>query len=280
MIDVSLSNSGPALSRDELARFAAEESLNLPPDYATLMLRANGGVIGDGECGFSLSGAFLRVPSLMQLSNSRDTGLRRHIDELVELGLGSLLPISSTLNGDYICISDDGRIVLLIWKRRNDVAVGADIVPVAGSFQDFVAMIHSPPAVEDELRSIAEAGNADDFESFLAGGGDPNDVDKNGDPLACKAAKFGNRLIVEACIQHGADLGEALHAAVRNSDIEMVRLLLDAGVDVDRKCKRGLTAIECVPGKALPEIGAVNQQIEDAILAEIDERNRREGTGT
>ena len=109
---------------------------------------------------------------------------------------------------------------------------------------------------QEQLRSAAWRGDAAAVEALLrAGGADANaaaDAQADWRPLHV-AAREGHLNVVKLLLQHGADvnaaaapdLTTALHCAVENSHhaAEVARLLLDAGADVNAATMWGGTAL-------------------------------------
>jgi uncharacterized protein len=81
-------------------------------------------------------------------------------------------------------------------------------------------------------------------------------------PLAL-AAYFGHRTIAEFLLDEGADVNQVaenpiriapIHAAVSNKDVEMVRLLIERGADVNARQQKGFTPLQGAAGSGSIEI--------------------------
>lgn len=105
------------------------------------------------------------------------------------------------------------------------------------------------PEYHNYLCQAAASNLYEVFDALLDRGFD-KDLDQNAGYLLCSAAKFGNQERVRQLLQWGADIGAAgkgnstaLHQAARTKDLEMCKLLVANGADVNARDDRGQTPL-------------------------------------
>jgi len=110
------------------------------------------------------------------------------------------------------------------------------------------------------LHNISKVTPVRSVQRLIRAGVDPNLEDSMGHTALCNAILRSNIDVARFLIQstlvrrrgisgHGADLGGLVHHAVRNSTVEMVKLLVEAGEDVNERSAvyGGLISASCIP---------------------------------
>lgn len=112
------------------------------------------------------------------------------------------------------------------------------------------------------LLEAVEEGDPVTMGLFLESGYSPDFTDKKGVPLLCLAIRKNHPSVVRELVDRGADLNlqsrdrgnTALMDAAAEGHLEMVKLLLDHGAQVDAVSKSGQTALILAAGQGLSEI--------------------------
>jgi ankyrin repeat protein len=99
-----------------------------------------------------------------------------------------------------------------------------------------------------DLSSVLDGiqkGNFKDIQDFLDLGLDPNMKDDNGTSLLAHAIAINDRKSFRLLLSYGADVneGDLLHLAVKNRNIEMIQILLENKIDVNKKNSKGVSPI-------------------------------------
>ena len=114
----------------------------------------------------------------------------------------------------------------------------------------------------DMIQSVND-GDVDKFLAVLQTGMSINAIDENGSSVFHYACGRGHVDIVQACIEHGADLSEengattALSLAVKNSHTEVVKLLIEEGCDVNGIDSHGHTSLHTACREGQLEVAQV-----------------------
>jgi uncharacterized protein len=112
------------------------------------------------------------------------------------------------------------------------------------------------PTTNDSLVQCVAEDKADDVALFFAAGFSPDIKDKKGIPLVCIAARNGNLNTLKLLLYTGAQVNQIAEdrgsnalfdsALIRNKEI--VKVLIEAGADVNIQSKDGQTALIVVVG--------------------------------
>lgn len=141
-----------------------------------------------------------------------------------------------------------------IWKekrKRYDARMRLKNQGINFSEDSFFRCIH-----EGEVRAV---------EFFIDGGLSPNQRDMKGVSALSIAVRRNHTVIVDALLKRGADVNmisedrghTPLMDAASNGNVEMTRLLLEAGADVDHTSKNGQTALILAAGNKSLDIVAI-----------------------
>jgi hypothetical protein len=160
-----------------------------------------------------------------------------------------------------------GSVWIAVYAYENDVPVRAKLLPLAKSFTDFVGSLVQIPEPYCRVEFLGKHGTQADLEAYLAEGNSIDAMGKNHMTIVREAIKFGNRPMIEACIARGANLSTTIHQAVMNDRPELIRRLVEAGVDVNEEDEFGGRPAKYVRGTGLPgEEGARNRAMRDLLL--------------
>lgn len=99
--------------------------------------------------------------------------------------------------------------------------------------------------------------NVEMVEALLQAGVNPNKKQKYFTPFE-EAVSMSKYQVIPSLITHGADVygenNQGLERAIDSGDIKMVKVLIDAGVDVNRPCRYGKSAFEVAVGGGKTDI--------------------------
>lgn len=265
----TLRNQGPPLAPDDILVFEFEIRGQLPDDYKQFLFRSNGGMC-DIRLGFDWHGAIREIPGFNKLLPDRDKGLRRAPRELHELGCHGYLPIASDMNQQDICIryvKDIGRIFFSEYAYENYVEVGVAMHPLADSFSEFLDLLVE---IEDPfcpVEDLGKNGSPADLHAYLDQGGSLDAIGKNNLTIICEAIKFRNAPMFDACLERSINLTGSIHIAAFNHQPQLIKILVDAGADVNEADCYGRLPLDYVGGTALPgEEGARNREVRDTLV--------------
>jgi len=266
---MNLKNPGPALTPGEIEAFEHEIGGRLPDDYKRFLLASNGGM-AESALGLRWNNTVHVVPGFFQLLPTPDSGLRRGLWELREFNIDGFVPITGNLDEQDICLAfreNVGAVYWAMYEYEGDTSVGATIVPLAGSFTEFLNSLFVIPVVYCPIVNLGEHGTLADLAEYLAEGNSLDAIGKHDSTIVGEAIKFNNVPIIRACIERGASLSETICLAVRNRRPELIQMLVDAGADVNEQDEYGDRPLSHVGGTALPgERGAANRAMRDLLL--------------
>lgn len=275
---IRLVNPGPRITASDIAAFEKEIGGRLPEDYKKVLLALNGG-IAEPHLGLDWNGKRNTVPVMYQLLPTNESGLRRALRNLRELGVNGYLPITSTWNGEDICLAfveNVGSVWIAVYSFENDVPVRAKLLPLAKSFTDFVDSLAEIPEPYCRIEELGKQGTEADLEAYLIEGNSIDAMGKNHMTIIREAIKFDNRPMIEACIARGASLSKTVYQAVINDLPELVQRLVSAGADVNEQNEYGNPPISFIAGTSLPgEEGARNRAM-DNLLIQLGARRAKE----
>jgi len=264
-----LTDPGPTLTPAEIEAFEREIGGRLPEDYKQFLLASNGG-FNEPPLGLDWNGRPNTIPDFRRLLDTDESGLRRALRNLRELGVDGYLPVTSTRNGEDICmayVDNIGSVWVAIYSYEHDVPVSAKLVPLAKSFTEFVNSLVEIPEPYCRIEDLGKNGTEADLEVYLTEGNSIDAIGKNHMTIVREAIKFNNRPMIEACIARGASLSKTVYQAVVNDRPEMVKRLVSAGADVNEKDEFGDPPIYYAVGTSLPgEEGARNRAMLDLLL--------------
>jgi hypothetical protein len=261
---------GPSLTVREIEEFEGEIGYRLPQDYRLFLLRHNG---GGGAAEFALEYTWrdetLVVMGFYALLPTTDRGLRRVLGDLSRLVKG-YLPITSDTGQQDICLPISGGrrgVYLAEYTYEADYPVAAVMHRLEDSFTDFVNNLKEVIVPHDDIQELGKSAKADEVDVFLRSGRSIDELSMYGSSILCEAIKYGNMPLIGACIEKGADLSHAIHAAVQSRRIEAIELLVRAGADINERDKFGERPLKYVVGTALPgDEGARNRSLRETLI--------------
>jgi hypothetical protein len=267
---MNLQRSGPKLTPIDIVVFEREIDGELPDDYKQFLLKHNGGM-AKPPLGFRWNAKINKVPGFDILLLTHETGLRRGLRNLRQLGVDGYLPVTSTQNEEDICLdfrNKIGSISLALYSRDHGIPMEAFITPLANSFTEFIDSLFEIPEVYCPIEELGEKGTPDDLDVHLAEGNSIDALGKNDLPILGEAIKFNNMPVIKACLEHGASLSGSIHMATYNRRPEIIKLLFDSGADINEQDRYGDRPLSYIGGTSLPgDEGLLNRRVRDMLIS-------------
>jgi hypothetical protein len=249
---------GPPLTLEEIFAFEKEIGGQLPEDYRQFLLVHNGGGCMP-RLGLSWAGSIHRIPAFIQLLPSAYDGIRAALGRLQRLNrrkAKGFVPIASTFSDYEICLAHQGSgfsgafITAYKYDKRG-YSIDVTMVRLANSFTEFLDSLVEIPNPYCRIVDLGEKGTPGDLACYLAEGNSINALGKNDLTILCEAIKCNNIAMIQACIEHGASFSRALEIAAKNKSSEAIKMLAEAGADVNECDEDGYTPLEYIHGLAL-----------------------------
>jgi hypothetical protein len=240
-MNMILNDPGPPLTVADLKTFEQEIGGQLPDDYKRFLLASNGGM-AEPPLGLLWNGELHEVPGFDSLLSASETGLRGALQNLRDLQVEVFLPVASTSKQDDICIAfrgNVGTVSLALIAYDDDDAVGASMVPLANSFAELLDKLVVIPKVYCPIEELGEKGTPDDLAAYLAERNSLDALGTNGLSILCEAINFDNLPIINACIERSASLCQSISIATYNKRPDPIKLLSEAGADVNEQDEYG-----------------------------------------
>jgi len=266
------------LTLQQISAFEDEIGGRLPEDYKHFLLAHNGGVC-EPLLGLPWTGGLEKVGWFLALYSDDYHGIRnslRHLRELnAEIG-SQYLPIAATLSECDICLAcrrnHFGAAYFTAYKykiayRHDLVPIDVTMVPLANSFTELIEYLEEIPDPHCPVEHLGKEGTADDLQRYLAEGHSIDSVSKNKLTILCEAIRFNNLSIINACIEHGANMSGSIKMAVQSGQTEPLEFLVKAGANINERDEFGDTPLYYVCGTALPgREGQRNRQMRDLLV--------------
>jgi hypothetical protein len=248
---VKLTGGGKPVSDCDIAKWENSSRLKLPSMYREFLLRNNGGRpnkhVFPGPVGCYVERFFALSPL--------DSMSLEHEVEAMKADLPpDVIPIAITGNGDRVCLElESGKIYL--WDHemeyRRKRAAKDEMGILANNIDDFLSRLEGDdPLTTSTDATIEDLGRWGDLESlneYLTSGGDISAVSASGAGIITYAAYKGHLDFIKECMRREASPRGALHAAVFAGKGEVIRFLLEHGVDPNEQDDRGRRPLDCVP---------------------------------
>lgn len=247
--DIIFTGSYKPLSETEIREFERWLESELPPKYRNFLLARNGGHPHKHELPECYVQGFYAVTK-----SSENMSLQAEIEKMMDDLPDGVIPIGDTGIGDRIClsISDDK---LYLWEHeRAYETLPADIselVPLAENIDELLNALEGDnfsPVPDDEISNLGRWGDVGLLDAYLGRGNDINQVSAAGNILVLDAVYAGNLEFVKECVKRGAALENRglLHAAAFSEDFEMMKYLLEQGLDPNEVDNTGQTPLDCI----------------------------------
>ena len=209
----------------EAASVQQQESAQVGSDVEAGPTRATGGV----EVDLVQSDGATPIALLFSAARRGDSA---EVERLLALGVG----VNST--------DDDGFSALMAASGGDQPVVVSQLLEQGAARAVDLVNMHG----ETALLLAAHSGSAGATELLLKSGAKVDMIDHDGQTATLIAARIGNAAVITQLIDSGAELnpenGEMpLHAAAENNHVDVVRLLLEGGADVDKADLYGNTAL-------------------------------------
>lgn len=258
---------GPILALDDLNALEGETGAALPDDYRHFLLGSNGG-FPEPAIGFPWKGEIREIGMFERLLPTPLHGLRRTFWELRDVKVDGFLPIAGSLSQD-VCLNlreNYGTLTFTEYIYRDESRVCAHMHMLANSFLEFLESLVLMPVCP--IEELGKHGTREDLLKHIEDGNSIDAVGKNGVSILCEAIRFGNRPLIEACIERHANLFKSIHFAVSNRHMDLVKRFVQVSADVNAGDEYGDPPIKWVPGRALPgKEGAENRAMWDLLVS-------------
>jgi hypothetical protein len=187
------------------------------------------------------------------------------------------VPIAPTFSECDICLAcqgqDAGAVYFTAYKykiaRMGDDLIPNDVtmVPLADSFTHFMEYLLEIPEPYCRIEDLGKRGTPEDLARYLAEGRSINALGKNHLTVLCEAIKFDNSPMVRACIEHGARLSGTVDIAIGNKREHLIKMLVEAGANINERDEAGNTPLHYVGGTDLPgEEGTRNRKLRGILI--------------
>ncbi|TQS34415.1 hypothetical protein Golomagni_05204 [Golovinomyces magnicellulatus] len=184
--------------------------------------------------------------------------------QIVEMMLAKGVDVNHTNEENYTALLNAAmhgniEVVRTLLKAGADVHVhGGDgwtaLCAAVGNNHEYIAslLLHAGANANDEhsghpaLFDAAKSDSPGLIHVLVKHGAEVSKVYSHGSTALFKAVKSGNRMVVEKLLQVGANVHVGkppLFAAIANGDVEIAKLLLDHGVDLENTDKDGYTSL-------------------------------------
>jgi len=267
MRQLTLTNTGPQLTRFDFYRLELDMGAPVPEDYREFLITANGG-FPEPELAFKWRLESRRLNAFWQLLPDANQGIRNKLRYMREMRADGILPIGGSADSDIGLLFKDKShgVVFVEYIYRDDFPIGAKAYPLAESFTAFLNSLIVLPL--DPIVELAKHGTPEELAKYLEKGHSIDELSKHKLSLLCEAIKFRNRALIEACLERKANLTKAMFIAVQNRQLEIITRLVAAGADVNEIDEYGETPLHYVGGQALPgEEGQRNRELEALMLS-------------
>lgn len=235
----------------DIREFCDEIGYELDQNYVDFLLEANGGLVKD-DVTFRFRKRQLMLESFDELVPDSASGLRRqyyHFRNEGHCSVNPLLPIAGVRWDSSVCIDLKTQEIRLIFDKelKSRLVIKPNQV-IARNFGEFMQSLTVTPRPRDIVAELGE-GTPADLHAYLATPGTSiNDRSRNKLSIAEEAAKNGNLLVLQVCLDKGADMKGAIYSAVMNNSLDTVKLLVEAGVSPNEPTERGSLPIEAAVG--------------------------------
>lgn len=246
MNEITFTGSCKPLNDRAIRNFEAWLEASLPDKYRRFLLRTNGG----HPHKHLLPECYLEAFNGITSSNSR-ASLQSDIEMMEDDLPPGLISIGFTGIGDRVCLSLANEKIYL-WEHErcygSNVAGLEELVPLADDIDELLSKLQGddPPMPDEEMENIGRWADIDLLSEYLGRGRDINEISPSGCYLVRSAVYGGHLEFVKECVRRGAVLKNRalLHAAVFTMDIDMVRYLLEQGLDPNERDERGMTPLD------------------------------------
>jgi ankyrin repeat protein len=150
-----------------------------------------------------------------------------------------------------LCVSlISGNIYLWVlesayWGRRADLA---ELTFVANDVDELLARLEGegPNVSDEEISNVGRWADVDLLDAYLRKGNDINALSSGGKALISWPVAKGNLKFVKACVKRGAILKNRglLHVAIFNMEHDVLKFLLDQGLDPNELNASGQTPMD------------------------------------
>jgi hypothetical protein len=246
------------LTEQDIRNFEQWLEAPLPKKYRKFLLGTNGG----HPHKHLLSECYLEGFYALTTANKR-SNLQREILKMQDDLPAGLISVGYAGNGDRICLSlTGGEIYLWQHDRRYESQPPKleELIPLADDIDELLGKLEGddPPVPDDEVSNLGRWGDVGALADYLKQGHDINEVSPQGSTILQAAAYAGHLDFIKECVKRGAILKgrDLLHAAAFTMDHEMMKYLLQQGLDPNELDDLGGTPLDCVP---LPDFAPVAQ---------------------
>lgn len=241
----------PKLDLSQIEQWEKKNSVQIPLSYREYLLENNAGyfipepnVFDVPKMGrFALANFLGLSDDIYGLAHA----LKVYIDRFPE----KYFPIAYDVVGNLILMgrSEKNNGQIFFWYHEMEQDAGKkpyekNIFKVAKTLKDFVNSLYNPP--EQSYGKLVDIFDGDDegIEKLLDSGWDINTPCEFNQTLIQRAALSNRLWLVEELIKRKAKLDGAIEQSINLNSFESLKLLLDAGANIEELNKQGYTPLQ------------------------------------
>lgn len=214
-----LEDSGPDLDEEDLKALEKQLKLKLPPSLRGLLLEVNGGDF-EGHASFKIGNKSPGVRAFCRIEEDHCDDIL-HLCESVEyFDFHKHLPLASTWGGDFWVIGVKDH-AIYYWDHE-----GGPLRKICDSLDEFLAGIEIEPA-ESEFEIKCKTASLTEMKAW-------HGFDEHRGKICQEAAKHGNLVLVQGCLEDGLPPGMVMRCAAMNGSWSVLDHLISQGWDINK----------------------------------------------
>jgi hypothetical protein len=241
------------LNPGAILEFERHVRLFLPEDYSKFLLQHNGGTPNL----HILAGTYIQF--FYGITFKQDRLSLLEAIQSTEMPAG-VIPIGDLGEGGDLCMELNSSRIFRKLSRRDysDPPEVAELEPLAEGIEEMLRELDGEPAFltpDPEIIRIGRWHDVDHLDKYLGEGHDINERTLDGSSIVESAVYTGDLQFIKDCRSRGAILTgrRLLHAAIFTMNYDIVKYLIEEGVDPNELNEHGRTPLdEALP----PGVGA------------------------